>query len=190
MSHHIQTSARPKRRRELDLMGMLIVLGLIPFHTANVFDPLLFYVQNKPPSMVALVFVAFAGLWTMPLMMLIAGIATWYSLRKRTASEFVRERFRRLFIPFVAGLIILVPPLVYYSARQHDPSYSGTYAQFLPQFFNVRFALEFPLFIKGAPPQEYFQFGHLWFLIMLLAFTITAAAALSVSAKASWAASG
>lgn len=113
MNHGARTSAKPERRRELDAMGMLIVVGLVFFHTAQIFGGSDMYVQNEPPSMVALAFVAFASLWGMPLMFLMAGTAIWYSLRKRTVGEFVRERFRRLFVPFVVGLPLLAPPQVY-----------------------------------------------------------------------------
>ena len=171
-------AAKPQRRREMDVMGMAIVLGLVFFHTAQIFYPGWFPIKNAPPSLrevnqiVTLAFVTFAGLWGMPLMFLIAGVATWYSLRKRTVGEFARERFKRLFVPFAVGLLILVPPQVYYATLQQDPTYHETYVQFYPRFFNVTFAPDFPLFITGAPPDQFFQFGHLWFLIFLFAFTL------------------
>jgi hypothetical protein len=34
----------------------------------------------------------FANMWDMPLMMLIAGTAVWYSLRKRTTGQFAEPR--------------------------------------------------------------------------------------------------
>ena len=178
MAPDAYATARPQRRRELDAMGMLVVLGLVFFHTAQIFYYGDFSVKNAPPSMeqvnqiVATVFVAFAGLWGMPLMFLIAGSAIWYSLRKRTVGDFVLERFKRLFIPFVTGLLVLVPPVVYYGLKNHDPTYRDSYVQFLPRYFDVRFTFDFPLFIKGAPPERFFQTGHLYFLIYLFAFTL------------------
>ncbi len=177
MTQDTQTSAQPKRCSELDAMGMLVVVGLMFFHTAMIFYPGDFFIKNAPPSweisqLVALTFVSFSGLWGMPLMFLIAGIAIWFSLRKRTAAEFVRERVRRILVPFVVGLLVIVPPQVYYAALQRDPTYSETYLQFLPQFFNVRFDLGSAMFIKGAPPGELFHLAHLWFLIYLFVFTL------------------
>ena len=177
MTRNIPTSTQPKRRRELDVMGMLVVVGLVFFHTAQIFYYADFFVKNEPPNMerlnqvVATVFVAFAGLWGMPLMFLIAGIAIWYSLRKRTAGQFVLERFRRLFIPLVVGTLLLVPPQVYYHLKG-DPAYHETYMQFLPRFFHVKLGFDFPRFITGAPPDELFQTSHLWFLNYLFVFTL------------------
>jgi len=130
-------SSKQGRRSELDLMGMLVVLGLIFFHTGQIFYGGDFYVMNEPSSTAALVFVAFASLWGMPLMFLIAGIAIWHSLRKRTALEFVVERVKRLLIPFLVGLILVVPPQVYYGLKT-DPSYQESYFQFFPRFFDSR----------------------------------------------------
>ena len=41
-----------------------------------------------------MVVVCFAALWTMPLVMLTAGMTVSYSLHRRTAGEFVRERIK------------------------------------------------------------------------------------------------
>lgn len=164
-------STTVKRRSELDLMGMLVVLGLVFFHTGQIFYSSGFYVVNEPPSMAALVFVAFASVWGMPLMFLISGITVWYSLNKRTTVEFIRNRIQRLLIPFVTGLVLVVPPQVYYGLKA-NPSYHESYLQFYPRFFDVQFALEFPLFIKGAPPDEFFRLSTLYFLIDLFVLTL------------------
>jgi hypothetical protein len=169
--------AKPSRRRELDVMGLVVVMGLVFFHSAQIFNYADFYVKNEPPNMehlsqiLATVFIAFAALWGMPLMFLISGIAIYYSLRKRTTAEFIGERFRRLFIPLVVGTILLVPIQVYVGLKG-DPTYNESYGQFLLRFFNVRLSLDFPRFISGAPPDELFETGHLYFLNYLLAFTL------------------
>jgi hypothetical protein len=158
-------------------MGMLVVLGLVFFHSAQIFAYSDFYVKNEPPNMqhlsqiLSTIFIAFAGLWGMPLLFLLAGIAIWHSLRKRTAAEFVVERTKRLLIPLVVGTLLLVPPLVYFQLKS-DPAYQESYLQFLPRFFNVKLDLDFPRFITGAPPDELFQTGHLYFLNYLFAFTL------------------
>lgn len=163
-------AAKPERRSELDAMGVVIVVGLVFFHSAQVFAGGDAFVQNEPSSMVALVTVAFASLWGMPLMFLIAGTSIWYSLRVRTVGQFLRERVTRLIVPFVTGLLIIIPPQVYYSLKG-DPGYAEGYLRFYPRFFHVRPAWSFPLFIEGAPPDELFTVSYLYFLVYLFAFT-------------------
>jgi hypothetical protein len=177
MAQKTDAGTKTKRRRELDAMGMLVVVGLVFFHSAQVFYYADFYIKNEPPNMQSLsqllstLFVAFAGLWGMPLMFLIAGLAIWYALRKRTVRQFALERTRRLVVPLVVGTVLLVPPVVYYGQKS-DPAYTETFLQFLPRFFNVQFSFDFPRFLTGAPPDELFTIAHLWFLEYLFVFTL------------------
>ena len=177
MTQNSQSSSQPKRRRELDAMGMLVVVGLVFFHSAQIFYYADFFVKNEPPNiqsvsqLVSTLIVAFAGLWGMPLLFLIAGLAIWYSLRKRTARQFALERTRRLVVPLVVGTLLLVPPIVYYGQKS-DPAYQETYLQFLPRFFNIQLFLDFPRFLTGAPPDELFTIDHLWFLEYLFVYTL------------------
>jgi hypothetical protein len=162
-----QPSLNPKRRGELDAMGMLVVVGLVFFHSAMFFYHGEFYIKTELRSSVADLLTGFGGMWGMPLMFIIAGMAIWYSLRKRSLGEFVRERIQRLVVPFVVGMLLLVPPIVYFSLKT-DPSYQETYAHFFGRFFQVRPAFNFPLPFDG----DLFTDGHLWFVILLFAYTI------------------
>ena len=104
------TTTGSPRRQDLDLMRAAVVGGLIFFHTARIFDPLDFYVKDQPPNLALTLFVLFAGLWGMPLLFVVSGLGAWYSLRSRTATGFIRERLARLLIPFLVGLLLVVPP--------------------------------------------------------------------------------
>ena len=177
MAQKTDVGTKMERRRELDAMGLLVVVGLVFFHSAQIFYYADFFVKNEPPNiqsvsqLVSTLLVAFAGLWGMPLLFLIAGLAIWYSLRKRSAGQFALERTRRLVIPLVVGTLLLVPPMVYYGQKS-DPAYQETYLQFLPRFFNIQLSLDFPRFLTGAPPDELFSIEHLWFLEYLFVFTL------------------
>jgi glucan biosynthesis protein C len=85
--------------------------------------------------------------------------------------QFLCERAIRLLVPFVTGLLIVVPPLVYYQLKG-DPEYAEGYLGFYPRFSRVRPAWSFPLFVKGAPPDKLFTINHLYFLVYLFAFTV------------------
>ena len=163
---------QPKRRRDLEMMGALVVLGLIFFHSARIFDLGDFYVKNVPTSNLVATVIIFAVTWAMPLMFLMAGMAVWYSLRKRSAGQFVGERFRRLFIPLVFGVLVLIPPQVYIGLHQ-DPAYLESYWAFLPRFFDVEISLaSYPFIILPAPESGLFEYGQLWFLVVLFGYTL------------------
>ena len=159
------------RRSELDLMRAAVVVGVVFFHAASIFDIGDFYVKHRPPSAAVTVVLAYVKLWGMPLLFVVAGLGAWYSLHTRTAAEFVRERCARLLVPLVVGTVLLVPPQVYLSlrARGQDP---GSYWQFLGDFFHVRPGLRFPVPLTAADPNRPFELGHLWFLYLLLAFSL------------------
>ena len=164
-----------ERRRDLDLLRVLLVFGLIFFHTARIFDtlPLPEGVKNEPSSMTATLFVAFFSLWGMPLMMAISGFAIWHSLGRRTGTIFLRERVQRLVVPFVFGVLVIVPLQVYFHLKQVDPAGNLTYWQFLPQFFDVRLCPDLVnAFICPDPSTELFTTAHLWFLKDLFIFSV------------------
>jgi len=159
------------RRRDLDVVRELVVVSLIFFHTARIFDDLSFYVKNEPSESAVTFVVVLAAFWGMPLMFSIAGFAIWHSLQKRKVVAFVRERIRRLLIPFIVGIFILVPPQIYFRLST-DPAYRESYTQFYPRFFDVTFNIDFPWFISASPTTGLFQPAHLWFLYNLLVYTL------------------
>lgn len=167
----VTTGGAPPRRQDLDLIRVLIVGGLIAFHTACLFVPGVFPVPGQPTSFAMMMFVFFAKLWGMPLLFIVAGAGVWHSLRGRTGGGFVRERLRRLLVPLIVGLVVLIPPQVYVleQAIGHDP---GSYWRFLGRFFDLRLAVGFPYFIRGADPDGPFGLAHLWFLYDLLLYSL------------------
>jgi glucans biosynthesis protein C len=163
----------PERRADVDLMRALLVFGLILFHSARIFDLLPFYIKNDRQSMTLMVFVGFVSQFGMPLFFVIAGIAAWHALNKRTPPEFARDRFRRLVIPLIFGIFVLVPPQHYYSSLT-NPDFHESYWQFYPSFFRVVLKLDFPEFVRADPAVGLFGPAHLWFLWYLFVYSMLA----------------
>jgi hypothetical protein len=74
-------------------------------------------------------------------------------------------------MPVVIGLTLIFSPQVYYGLKA-DPSYQESNLQFYSRFFNVHFAIDFPLFIEGTPPEELFRLSTMYFLIDLFVLTL------------------
>ncbi|MFF5369854.1 acyltransferase [Streptomyces sp. NPDC013187] len=74
-------SGSSERRPELDAIRMLVVIGLIFFHSALMFategD---FYVTNSETTEVVTVIAGFGVVWAMPLLFLISGLGAWHVL--------------------------------------------------------------------------------------------------------------
>lgn len=161
------------RRGDVDSIRALLVLGLVFFHTARIFDLLPYYVKNEQTSVLMMALVGFVSQWGMPLLFFMAGIAAWHSLNHRTVGEYLIERIRRLIIPFLFGIIVIVPPLRYYSLLA-NPDFHDSFWQFYPQFFRVVFDPTFPRFFYADPEVGLFEIAHLWFLYYLFIFSLMA----------------
>jgi peptidoglycan/LPS O-acetylase OafA/YrhL len=162
-----------ERRTELDSVRVLVVVGLVFFHTALVFDAGDdFYVKNAETTPVTLIISALGVLWAMPLLFFLAGLGTWHSLRRRGAGAYAAERLRRLGVPLLFGTVVLVP-VPQWLRQRADPAYHESYLEFLPRFFHLDGFKwgDFPFILEG----EHFEFGHLWFLMLLLTFSLVLA---------------
>jgi glucan biosynthesis protein C len=161
-------AAKPARRYDIDWLRVLAVLLLFPFHTARIFDtwgP--FYVKNAAHSDVLTYFNNFVNPWHMPLLFLLAGASTWFALGFRSGGQYTKERFIRLLIPFIFGLLLIVPPQSYFGLLSHT-GFSGSYLEWYPNFFSVNSRDMDGYFLGG------FTLGHLWFILYLFVFSLLA----------------
>ncbi|GAA2397719.1 hypothetical protein Cme02nite_06040 [Catellatospora methionotrophica] len=170
-----ETVTRVRRRPELDAIRTLVVVGLIFFHSALVFDERDdYYVKNADTTEVTTILSGLAVVWAMPALFLIAGFGARHSLRRRGPGGFAVERLLRLGVPLLFALVALLPVPQWLRLKAADPGYHESYWSFLPRFFDVRFDLgEFPFVVQG----EHFETGHLWFVVLLLAWALMLALA-------------
>jgi glucans biosynthesis protein C len=154
------------RRYDLDALRVLAVLLLVPFHSARVFDifdP--FYVKSPETSAgLSWAVVAFLNAWHMPLLFVLAGAATWLALGHRHAKAYLGERTRRLLVPFLFGILVIVPPQAFLASRfrgGHD-----SVGSFLGDYWTVEGDLS-GYFGSFTP-------AHLWFIGYLFLFSLLA----------------
>ncbi|KOU69220.1 membrane protein [Streptomyces sp. MMG1533] len=159
-----------RRRVELDMLRALVVLGLVFFHSALVFSPDDdFYVKNRETTDVVTVVAGLGVVWAMPLLFLVAGLGARHSLRRRGPGGFVRERLLRLGVPLVFATLVLCPLPQWLRLRAADPGYRESYWEFWPRFLTVHpDPGDFPFVLEG----DHFETGHLWFVVLLLVFSL------------------
>ncbi len=154
------------RRHFIDNLRWLVVLALFPYHTFMVFNNFgeSFYVKGAAvPSLSAVV--AALWPWLMPLLFTLAGISAAYALQIRSPKEFAAERVRRLLIPLVAGVLLLVPLQTYIAERFHN-GYTGGYLAQYVLFFTK------PTDLSGY--NGGFTPAHLWFVAYLFVISLAA----------------
>lgn len=155
-----------KRRYDLDWLRVLATLAVLVYHCLMFFNPWPWHVKNNDlDSNVVVSLSLLIGSWLMPLFFVISGISVSYALRKRTIYEYVKERWFRLGIPLVFGVFVLSPPQVYIERITHD-QFSGSFFTFLPHYFDGLY-LEI-----GGTGNFAFVGLHLWYLFVLLIFTV------------------
>lgn len=150
----------------LDWLRVLVVLAVFYAHTTDIFDTLSWHIRNGQQNPGLEVLFPFLSYWGMSLMFLLAGASAYFVLRSRTGGEFLSERFKRLVIPFIAGLIVLSPLLAYIEALVRSP-YPASFVNFYPHFFA---SIQASWSLQWLGAYAY----HLWFLAFL--FLISALA--------------
>jgi glucan biosynthesis protein C len=163
MSMETTVRGESVRLHYLDWLHVIAILGVFVFHVLCVFNDIDFHIKNAEQSGAITIVNGFFFPWGMPLFFLIAGAGSWFSLQRRTAGQYARERFNRLFIPFVVGSILLSPIQLYFEWRHkvHTEVVQGSFAEFLK-------ALAW-----GPNPRFFGVVGyHLWFLGFLFCFSL------------------
>jgi surface polysaccharide O-acyltransferase-like enzyme len=166
-SEAITGTPKRRRRQELDLLRGIVVLALIPYHTATYFITGDWAPLHFVPGLAVQAAITLGTLVAMPLIFFVAGMGAWHSLGKRTVGAFLRERLLRLFVPLAVAHLILLPVIQYYAFRR-SPLFDEAFTQFFPSFFDVTLRLVLPPSLVGPR----YQLHHLWFLKDLLVYTL------------------
>jgi glucan biosynthesis protein C len=163
--HEERPLQAPVRLYYLDWLRVLATLGVFLFHASNVFNGTGFEIANAESSDLILIIDAFFFPWGMPLFFLVAGAASWFALRRRSAGQFTRERTFRVLVPFFTGTILLGPIQLYLSWSHRGAT--GVWDRSFVEFVAERLSYPFPK-ILGAIGY------HMWFLGFLFFFSLLA----------------
>ncbi len=152
------------RKYYIDNLRWIIIILLIPYHAAMAWNiwgepNYIYFGSNKLISSI----VVFLSPYAMPLLFLIAGISTKYSLQKRTYKQYIMERFRKLLIPFISGTLLIMP-LMAYIAKKFNYGYKGSLLQHYYIFFTRVTDL------TGA--DGCFSIGQFWFILYLFIISL------------------
>jgi len=155
-------SVAPKRNYAIDWLRVFAMFTVFLFHCARFFDRQDWHVKNPQSDTIITFIVLFLAQWIMPLFFILSGISSYYSLGLRRAGEYVRGRFKRLMIPLIFGIFVLIPPQVYFERISHS-QFKGSFIQFFPHYFDGFYAFGGNFAWMGL---------HLWYLLMLFVFSL------------------
>ena len=151
-----------ERRYDIDWVRVVATLAVFVFHSGRFFDKLDWHLKNAQQSYFLTMFIGWLDLWMMPLLFLLSGLGTWYSLKSRSSGQYLLERVKRLLIPlYTVGAFILLPPQFYFEVVTHGRDVSSIWKLIPPLYGGpLRLSLDAPYLIN-------LWSGHLWFLQFL-----------------------
>ena len=156
-----------ERKYYIDNLRWMAILLLFPFHAAQIWsggEYSGFYIWSHT-NILLYVFSTAVYPWYMTLLFTIAGISSKSSLQRRTNKQFIMERAKKLLIPLIFGVLVLVPVMTYI-AEVFFNGYTGSYVRQYILFFT-----------KASDLTGYhggFSIAHFWFLLYLFVISLTA----------------
>ncbi len=149
------------RRYDLDWLRVIVFALLIFYHVGMFFVPWGWHIKNNVIYDWLRWPMLFLNQWRLPILFVISGMGTYYALGKRSMGKFVLERYLRLGIPLLVGMLLVVPPQIYLE-RIVNGEFTGSYLD-----FNLE-----ELFRGGTYPKGNISWHHLWFLPYLFLFSL------------------
>ena len=147
------------RRADLDWLRVLAFGLLIAYHAGMAWSGWNWHLTNVDSIDGLREGMRFVNRWRMPLIFVVSGAAIALALGSRSPRTFTLDRVRRLLVPLVFGMVVIVPPQIYLE-RLYRGQFTGSFLDWLPQAF------------QGGPyPNGNVSWHHLWFLAYILVLT-------------------
>jgi len=147
----------PQRQYYLDWLRIFAIALLVPFHTS-----LFFSAGSDQAGYNLMLLGVFIENWRLPLLIMVSGAATWFALDIRGIHEYTKERFLRLLVPLVFGILTVLPPMLYIELVSHH-HFFGSFLMFYPKIFTT-----------ASYTESILSLYHLWFLLYIFIVSMLA----------------
>ena len=140
------------RRYDLDWLRVIAFALLMLFHSGMLFSTWDWHVKNLETSAAFDQVMRFVHQWRMPLLFFISGSAVWFALERYSTWRYFLERHRRLLLPLLFGMLVIIPPQVYCERLYHRQQYDSFW-----DFYGS-------VFTSGSYPRGNLSWHHLWYV--------------------------
>lgn len=148
-----------ERRYDLDWIRVIAFSILILFHTGMMFNTWGWHVKNNITSTLPELPMQWLHQWRMPLLFVISGTAAAFLLKRFSVREYSANRMRRILVPLLFGMLVVIPPQVYFERLFQGVSFPSFAAFYRTVFEFVPY------------PQGNFSWHHLWYLPYILTYS-------------------
>jgi len=158
-----------ERKHYIDWLRVLAFGLLFLFHSWRPFDHFPWHIKNEEQNFIFDLLTMFTHGWRMHLIFLVSGAGTWFAMKSRKKA-FVNDRIKRLIVPFIFGIFLIIPPQRFYEwIMFHD--FAGSYFDFIQSYFPQQLG-------DNMGSSLLLWFGHLgthiWYLPFLFVMTVFA----------------
>lgn len=164
----LQTTGSPElmRRCDVDWLRVLGMMAVFLFHCGRFFDTEGWHVKSARTSEVASLFtVVITVQWLMPLFFVLSGIGAYHALAAQNWRRYLVSRVKRLAVPLLFGVFVIIAPYQIYLERISHAQFSGSFWSFYPHYFEGWYGIQ-----EGG---NFAWMGvHLWYLEILFVFSI------------------
>jgi len=134
------------RRYDIDWMRVIAIALLLIYHVAIGFQPwgmMIGFITNEKSWDALWIPMSMMNVWRIPLLFYVSGMGVYFAIRNRSWKQLLLERARRILLPFLFGMLLIVPLHIYIWQRYYH--------------FDIDY-------LPGP--------GHLWFLGNLFVYVI------------------
>jgi len=146
------------RRPDLDWLRVIAFGLLILYHSGMAWSGWDWHINSHESLPWLAEAMRFTNRWRIPLIFMVSGGAIVLALGQRPPGAFARDRVRRLLLPLIFGILVIVPPQVYIE-RHSSGQFAGSFLEWLPQAY------------VGIYPKGNLSWNHLWFVAYVLILT-------------------
>ena len=150
----------------MDWLRVLGMMAVFLFHCARFFDTDGWHVKSARTSeLVSFLTLIIAVQWMMPLFFVLSGIGAYHSLAVQNWRQFLVSRVKRLAVPLLFGIFVVIAPYQVYLERVSHGQFSGSFWSFYPHYFDGWYGFGGNFAWMGL---------HLWYLEVLFVFSVIA----------------
>ena len=169
MTHATSAPAAAERLYFLDWLRAAVFGLLILYHVGMYYVSWDWHIKSPHAGGAIEPLMMLSSPWRLALLFLISGAATSMMLKTRPGQApraFVRERSKRLLLPLLLGMFVVVPPQAYLEVV-HKLAYPGSYLDFMQLYLQA-----YQGFCRGDDCLKLPTWNHLWFVAYLWVYSL------------------
>lgn len=150
----------------LDWLRIAAFLLLVVYHVGMYYVSWDWHAKSPHAGAAAEPWMLLSSPWRLALLFLISGAVTSAMLARGAGPGWLRARSKRLLLPLLCGMLLVVPPQPYFEVV-HRHGYDGGYLDFLGLYFTAHGG-----FCRDGACLVLPTWNHLWFVVYLWVYTV------------------